>query len=25
MLVRFLRTGGIEMLRMMEMPEKTHA
>jgi uncharacterized protein len=25
MLVRFLRTGGIEMLRMMEMPEKGHA
>jgi hypothetical protein len=25
MLVRFLRTGGIEMLRMMEIPEKHHA
>jgi uncharacterized protein len=25
MLVRFLRTGGIEMMRMMEMPEKGHA
>ena len=25
MLVRFLRTGGIEMVRMMEMPEKHHA
>jgi uncharacterized membrane protein YraQ (UPF0718 family) len=25
MLVRFLRTGGIEMLRMMEKPEKHHA